>query len=297
MNLPENDIIALFCIVDDFYKEFEVEWERRLIDNRKRKRASCLAMSEIMTIIIFFHNSGYRTFKKYYTILVKGGFCKYFPRLPSYGRFVELMKGAVCPLFCLLQGLLGSSTGISIIDSTPLPVCHNRRISSHKVFKDVAKRGKSSTGWFFGFKLHLVINDRGELVAWMLTAGNTDDRKPVKDLCRELEGILLGDRGYISSKLFKELYEIGIKLITKIKSNMKNILMHISDKFLLKKRGVIECVNQRLKETFQISHTRHRSKWNFLTNLMSGLVAYCLSSSKPSMGLSTYEERLLLEAA
>jgi hypothetical protein len=197
-------------------------------------------------------------------------------------------------MFCFLQALLGESRGIAIIDSTPLPVCHNRRIYSHKVFKDIAKRGKSSTGWFFGFKLHLVINDLGEILAWMLTPGNTDDRKPVLGMCEGIEGLLIGDKGYISSKIFKELYQLGLKLITKIKSNMKNVLIDLAEKFLLKKRGVIECVNQFLKETSQIQHTRHRSGINFLVNLMSGLVAYCLSPEKPSMNLCENDKQLLL---
>lgn len=297
MKLVEADIVALFCIVDDFCKEFEPEWNKRLIDNRKRKRASALSLSEIMTIVIFFHYSGYRTFKKYYLLQVKAFMEKYFPTLTSYGRFIELIKGSLCPLFCFLQGFLGKSKGIAIVDSTPIPVCHNRRINSHKVFKDIAKRGKSSTGWFFGFKLHLVINDEGELLAWMLTAGNIDDRKPVKNMCESMQGLLIGDRGYISSKLFKELYEIGLKLITKIKSNMKNTLIDLFEKFLLKKRGIVECVNQRIKETFMISHTRHRSQSNFLINIMSALTAYCLSANKPSMRLNPHEKELLLEAA
>lgn len=285
MSCLNETLTSLFCIVDDFSLEFEPEWRKRLIDNRQRKRKSTMSLSEVMTIVIHFHQSGYRTFKHYYNVYVKCYLKEFFPRSVSYGRFVELMKGSVFPTFCFLQGLMGQCTGISIIDSTPLTVCNNRRINSNKVFKNIAKRGKSSTGWFFGFKLHLVINDQGELLAWMLKTGNIDDRKPVKKLCEDIQGLLVGDKGYLSSKLFKELYSIGLKLITKIKAKMKNVLLDIFEKFLLKKRSVIECVNQHLKETCQIEHTRHRSKTNFILNLMSGLSAYCLSSLKPSLGL------------
>jgi len=253
-----------------------------------------MSLSEIMTIVINFHNSGYRTFKKYYKIFVTGYLKHLFPKLLGYGRFVELMKSCVFPMFCFLQGILGEATGISVVDSTPLPVCHNRRIPSHKVFKNLAKRGKSSTGWFYGFKLHIVINDIGELLSWCFTPGNTDDRKPVKSMCEGLQGLLFGDKGYISSKLFKELYEYGLKLITKIKSNMKNILIDLKEKFLLKKRGIVECAIQYFKETAQIQHTRHRSSSNYMVNLMAGLAAYCLFAPKASMGLNPQEKQLIL---
>lgn len=294
MHSSLNDIISLFCIIDDFCLEFEPEWHKRLISNNKRDRKSSMSLSEIMTLVINFHNSGYRNFKKYYQIHVQGYLRHFFPSLISYGRFVELIKSCTFPMFCFLNGLLGNSTGISIVDSTPLPVCHNRRISSHKVFKDVAKRGKSSTGWFFGFKLHVVINDVGELISWMFTPGNVDDRKPVKSMCEGNYGLLFGDKGYISSKLFKELYEHGLKLITKIKSNMKNILMDLREKFLLKKRGVIECAIQYFKETCQIQHTRHRSSSNYLVNLMAGLAAYCIFAPKASMDLNEKQKQLIL---
>ena len=295
MNDLENFLTSLFCIVDDFCLGFEPEWHKRLIENKKRRRTSSMYLSEIMTIVIYFHKSGYRTFKQYYNIYVRRFLKHLFPKLLSYNRFIELMTSCVFPMFCFLQGLQGKSSGISIIDSTPIKVCHNRRIHSHKVFKNIAKRGKSSTGWFFGFKLHLVINDQGELLAWMLTTGNVDDRKPVRNLCEGVFGLLVGDKGYLSSKLFKELYELGLKLITKIKSNMKNTLVDLFEKFLLKKRGVIECVNQHLKESCQIEHARHRSRINFMVNLMSGLAAYCLNPSKPTLGLKDNHKLLIMK--
>ncbi|MBE8416775.1 IS982 family transposase, partial [Leptospira borgpetersenii] len=112
---------------------------------------------------------------------------------------------------------LEKCSGISFIDSTILKVCDNRRIHSHKVFKDIAQRGKSSTGWFYGFKLHLIINDQGELLSFMVTPGNVDDRnlKVIFPLSKNIYGKLFGDRGYISQSLFESLYEKGIQLITK----------------------------------------------------------------------------------
>jgi hypothetical protein len=176
-------------------------------------------------------------------------------------------------------------TGISFIDSTTLDVCDNRRIHSHKVFKDFAQRGKSTTGWFYGFKLHLTVNDKGEILSFCLTTGNTDDRdKNVMEiLTKRLFGKLFGDKGYLSQKLFEDLHSKGIELIAKLKKNMKNRLMYLKDKLLLRKRAIIQTINDQLKNICQIEHTRHRSVYNFSTNIIAGLVAYSFLPKKPSL--------------
>jgi hypothetical protein len=176
-------------------------------------------------------------------------------------------------------------TGIGYIDSTPIPVCHNKRIYRHKVFKDLAERGKSTMGWFFGFKLHLVINEKGELLNALLTPGNVDDRKPVREMTTKLVGLLFGDKGYIDNDLFHDLYERGLKFVTGIKKNMKNKLVVLQEKTLLRKRSIIETVNGVLKEDFQISHTRHRSFVNGFIHIFSTLVAYIFKSKKPAIKL------------
>ena len=196
----------------------------------------------------------------------------FFPMLVSYGRFVCLMQRTVFPMFCFLETILGTCTGISFIDSTLLTVCHIRRASSHRVFKQMAKKGKVTTGWFFGMKLHLLINERGEVIAYMLTAGNINDLLPVSHLTRNCFGWLYGDKGYLSKSKTQELYAKGLCLITKIRKNMKNILMPLMDKLLLKKRGLIESVNNLLKTKYQIERHRHRSKLNFVVNLLDSVV-------------------------
>lgn len=282
-----TSILKLFCDVDDFCKEFEPRLKERLLNDGKIKRIrkSKLSLSEVMTIIILFHSSNYRTFKHYYInhvmIYLKGA----FPELVSYNRFVELMKSALLPLCCYLQSQKGNVTGISFVDSTPLRVCHNRRIPSHKTFKKLAKRGKTSIGWFYGFKLHLIINEHGDLLAFKVTPGNIDDRAPVPDMVKNLSGKLFGDKGYISQKLFEMLMKEDVQLITKIKKNMKNKLMPLFDKILLRKRALIETVNDQLKNISQIEHTRHRSVANFMANLIAGLIAYTWQLKKPSLGI------------
>ena len=279
-------LIKLFCDVDDFSQEFESQWNKHSLTSKKRNRKYRITLSEIMTIAIHFHQSGYRTFKKYYTIFIQGIARHFFPSAVSYGRFVELMKEIVFPLFCFLQSKMGNHTGIYFIDSTKLAVCNVKRSYSNKTFKLTATKGKSTTGWFFGFKLHIVINDKGELLSWQLSQGNIDDRKPVSYITQHLKGLLFGDKGYISTSLFHQLYARGLKLVTRLRSNMKNKLMNLEEKILLKKRGLIESVNDQLKNISQIEHTRHRSVRNFLTNLMSGLLSYTLQENKPSLGLS-----------
>ncbi len=288
-------LLELFCDVDDFCQEFLPIWERLQISNgvKTRKRYPQLTMSEIMTIMIHFHQSHYRDFKAYYTQNVMKNYQSEFPRLVSYNRFVQLMPRSAVPLMFYLHSCKGKCTGISIVDSTPLVVCHNRRIKRHKVFDGLAERGKSSMGWFFGFKLHLVINDRGEILAAHLTPGNVDDRRPVPLMSKDLFGKLFADKGYISQKLFNQLLDEGVQLVTGIRKNMKNRLMPLQDKLLLRKRSIIETINDQLKNISQIEHTRHRSFYNFMVNLLAGLAAYCHQPKKPSLNLDPQRSALL----
>jgi hypothetical protein len=282
-------------LVDDFWQGFAPQWEPVLLacgQRQRRQRATALHPSEIMTIAVAFHQSHYRTFKAYYTEQVQGRWRSEFPHLVSYQRFVALLPSILVPLTAYLQTQLGTCTGISFVDSTALHVCHNARIRQHRVFVSRAKRGKTSVGWFFGFKLHLVVNDRGELLAFCLTPGNVDDRRPVPKLLAQVRrrfGKLFGDRGYISQPLTEQLLvEHGIQLITKLRKNMRNRLLDVSDKLLLRKRAIIETIYDQLKNICQIEHSRHRSPVNFLVNLVAGLIAYCHQPKKPSLDLDPY---------
>jgi Transposase DDE domain len=286
------NILPIFCDIDDFCLFFEPLWQqRRLSDQpRQRQRASTLCLSEVMTIIVLFHTSSYRNFKSYYTEHVMQYLYWAFPKLPSYNRFVELMPSALVPLCGYLQTRKGQCSGISFVDSTSLKVCHNRRIHSHKVFKGCARRGKTSVDWFFGFKLHLVTNDCGELLNVRLTPGNTDDRRPVPELVKELFGKLFGDKGYISQALFETLFEQNLQLVTKLRQKMKNRLISMFDRIMLRKRAIIESVTDQLKNISQIEHSRHRSVANCFVNLVAGLVAYTFREKKPSLNIRIKEQ-------
>lgn len=283
-----ESLLELFVSVDDFCQVFLPFWEQKLMQDgsKKRRRAGQLSVSEIMTIIIHFHQSHYRDFKTYYTEHVCQHLRAEFPNLVSYERFVILMPSVLGPLCAYLKSLYGRCHGISFLDSTALRVCDNHRIPNHKVFAGVAQRGKGSMGWFYGFKLHLVVNDCGELLACQITPGNVDDREPVPTFARRLFGKLIADRGYISQALFEQLLDtFGVQLITKLRKNMKNRLMPLMDKLLLRKRAIIESIVDQFKNISQIEHTRHRSPVNCFINIIAGLIAYCHQPKKPSLNL------------
>jgi hypothetical protein len=282
-------VVELFCDVDDFCQRFEPVFQTFQMSAGlcERRRAGELCLSEIMTILIGFHQSHYRDFKSYYLHEVWAHQRAEFPKLVSYPRFVALTPSALIPLCAYLSSLFGDCTGVSFIDATKLSVCNNLRIQQHRVFDGLAARGKTSTGWFFGFKLHLVFNDRGELLDFMLTAGNVHEIKSLPRLAKRLWGKLFGDKGYISATVFRELLEDhDVQLITRLKSNMRNQLMPFADKLLLRKRAIIETIIDQLKNISQIEHTRHRSPINFLVNVVCGLIAYCHQPAKPSLQLN-----------
>lgn len=289
----KDKVIEIFCTVDDFCKEFELrikELKQVQVNGEKqyRNRPLSISDSEILTILICFHLGAHKTFKHYYQQIVQDHWVDLFPKSLSYNRFVEVQSRyfVVMAMFLKEKGL-GKCTGISFMDSTTLKVCKNQRIHNHKVFKKIAERGKSSMGWFFGFKLHLVCNEKGELLSFYLTKGNVDDRNPkhIKKLTEQLFGKIYADKGYLSKALWEMLFADGMQLITKLRKNMKGHIMELRDKLLLRKRAIIETINDELKNLCQIEHTRHRSVNNFIMNILGALVAYCFFPKKPSLNI------------
>ena len=285
-----DKITEIFVKVDDFCNEFEHEYKKHALapdaSVKKRNRKATLCDSEIITILIAFHGGQFRNFKHFYLHFVCSELDDLFPAVVSYNRFIELSHRSALPfMFFLHHCCRGECTGISFIDSTVLRVCHKKRIKRNKVFKDVAKVGKSTMGWFFGFKLHLIINDKGEILSFYLTQGNVDDRniKAITKMTEELFGKLFGDKGYISKALSDILFGNGIQLITAVKRNMKEKALSNEEKILLRKRSVIETVNDELKNICQVEHTRHRSISGFLLNIISAIAAYSFFPKKPSI--------------
>jgi hypothetical protein len=293
-------LLEILCDVDEFCVWMPKQLTSQQIGKKKSGPKAGLWLSEIMTILIHFHQSHYRDFKAYYTEHVQQHLRSEFPGLVSYTRFVELMPGALPMLTLYLRSRMGQTRGIAYIDSTPLPVCHNKRIFVHKVFAGLAARGKSRVptgrGYFFGFKLHLLVNDQGELLSFSLSPGNLDNRKPVPTLVKGLWGKLFADKGYISQPLFEQLFAQDIQLITPPKKKKKAAeyrLMPLLDKLLARKRSIIETINDQLKNISQIAHTRHRSPTNFLVNLVAGLLAYTFQDKKPAIHFNAADAALL----
>lgn len=282
------NITALFVCLDDFCKTYE-EWERHCLipTSRKRRRPGKLALSEMLFIMVLFHLEAFRNFKTFYLygICLKHRSC--FNELPHYDRFVALMPRLFMPLTILLHCLSGEETGIYFVDATPLKVCRNKRIGRHKTFEGLAARGKTTMGWFFGLKLHVLINHKGEIMAVKITPGNVDDRVPLEGLLKQLNGKVFGDKGYIDRKLFKRLWNNGIHLVTGIRRNMKNYLMPWLNKCLLRKRFIIETVFGVLKKDMGLEHTRHRSPVNAMVHILSCLAAYSMKPGKPHIRMPT----------
>lgn len=290
----ENKITEIFFMADEFCKVFNQMMAKYSVGDslvrkkRKYHRDSTMSDAEIMVIMILFHSSGYRCLKHFYKEYVCKHLRHLFTHVVSYNRFVELQQKIILPMIIFIKKvLLGKCTGISFVDSTPLRVCRNQRIHIHKTFKGFAARGKCSMGWFFGFKLHLICNEKGELLNFMVTPGDVDDRKPLenKHFIEQIFDKLIADKGYIGKELFQRLFVDGIQLVTKLKSNMKGALMSVYDKVLLRKRAIIETVNDELKNIAQIEHSRHRSLHNFTVNLLSAIAAYCFFPKKPTISV------------
>jgi Transposase DDE domain len=284
------DITALYCCLDDFCKVFK-DWEtHRLIPSpTTRQRSGKLSRAEMLFIMVLFHLSPYKNVKTFYLYGIGVQHRACFRDLPHYDRFVSLMPRLFAPLMVLLHSLSGEETGLYFADSSKLAVCHNRRIDRHKVFDGLAARGKTSMGWFFGLKLHLVINHKGQIMALKITPGNTADSTVLDEITRHLTGKLYADKGYISREVFTKLWQRGLHLITGIRRNMRNHLMLLGDKIMLRKRFLIETVLDILKCEMGLEHSRHRSPVNAMVHVLSCLVAYAYRPGKPSSSLTNQQ--------
>ncbi len=288
--LFSDKVAEIFVKVDDFCHLFEQEFKKHSLPassiTKKRNRKTTLSDSEIITILMAFHGGQFRNFKHFYCHYVCLHLKDCFPDVVSYNRFIELSHRCAVPFMLFLHYCCrGECTGISFIDSTVLRVCHNKRIKRNKVFKDLGKVGKSTVGWFFGFKLHLIINDKGEILSFYLSQGNTSDNnaKIITRMTKEIFGKVFGDKGYINKALADLLFDDGIQLITAVRRNMKQKALSNEEKLLLRKRSVIETVNDELKNICQVEHTRHRSVAGFILNIMSAIAAYSFFPKKPSI--------------
>lgn len=283
-----NKLVSLYIEIDDLLLDYtNCNQSHCILGHKPRGRKLGLSPSEIATILVFYQLSGYKTFQYYYEQLILGEFNHYFPKAPGYKHFLSLIHKClpVLVLWMLRSCEKALKTGCYFIDATKLPVCHIHRQSQNRVFKDIAAKGKTSTGWFFGLKLHLVINQFGEIVKFALTAGNVADNNHnlLRYLLGNLQGKCAADKGYYT-KLFDEFVKQGLQLILKPKKNRKNQYPALpKDVSLSKKRALIESVNDILKTVCNLEHTRHRKPENAATHFMAALIAYQHLDKKPSV--------------
>jgi hypothetical protein len=276
-------LVEVFCEVDDFCTAFQPQWEAHLIGHGEKPRGPDpgLSDSEIITLLLALHSSGFKYLKNFYNSPMGEVLRRYFPGMPCYERFVTIQKQAFIPLMFFMFSRMGQKTGVYYIDSTPLPVCHNRRIHRHKTFAGLAKRGKTSMGWFFGFKLHLVFNNFNEIVALKMTPGNVSDTEPVSSLTKDLIGKLFGDKGYIGKKLAEELLRRGLALFTRVRKNMKSLPLSMTDKMLLNGRNMAETIIGSIKAFSSLNLPKHRLPINGFLHIMAAVTAYQLDPIKP----------------
>jgi hypothetical protein len=280
--MPHKELLPLiFCIVDDFCKKFEPYYKNQLKKegSMMRDRKSQMTLSEDLTVVIFYQFSGIKNFKIFFNAF-KENFISEFPKLCSYNRFIEKKQRLLFPLYALSQCVKGECSGVSFIDATALPVCHNKRIYSHKVFKEIAQRGKTTMGYFYGFKLHLVVNHTGQIIDYSLSSGEVPDINKAFDLLKNLWGSAYADKGYVSSKIFENLRLLNMNFMTYLKKNMKNVkdkLVPFQDAINLRNRGgVVENTIKALKLKYSIWQTRSRSVANYFVNIFGSICAHGL---------------------
>ena len=272
-------ITSVYYLVSNFSKIYQ-EWEKsNLIPSiMQRRRDGILSICELMTIVLYFYLSPCRDFKNYYLYYLSHKYRGYFT-LPCYSRIIQLWPRLIIPLAIMMQLLKGQNSGIYFIDSTKLAICHRKRTSSNRVFGKVARVGMSSYGWFMGFKLHLVVNIKGEIMAIKLTKANVNDIFAADCVTKGLYGKLFGDKGYISKDLSRSLYSRNLRLFSGIRRDMRNHLLELEDKILMRKRSIIESVFNVLKNHMNLEHSRHRSPINFLVHIMACVTSYAITKS------------------
>lgn len=289
------DLTELYVEIDDFCRKICADLGRNLIGSGVAVTIDTpgLSLSEVLTILVFYHYSRFDCIKHYYLIKVQRELKKYFPKLPSYNRFIERIREIPALATLYLHYKQAKYNGAGYIDSTPLEVCSKKRTRCHRVFKFEAKLGKSSKGWFFGLKLHIICDFMGNIISCKITPGNANDLKAAVKMLKDFKGKIFADKGYIGKKEFSILLEQGLILVTSVKKNMKNRLLELWDKILLKKRSLIESIFNVMKSALHLEHSRHRSVVNAVVYILTTLIAYCWKPNKPKIKFNKQEMEVL----
>jgi hypothetical protein len=284
-------LTEIFIACDDFCQEFQ-HYSISQAYQQPAKKERQMSESEMMSILIFYHHSGMKCFKYYYEQIILKLLRSYWKKPYAYAAFVAQIPRVNLLLFAFLSACrLATTTQANYIDSTKLVVAHNRRKQKNKTFQGLARTGKTSTGWFFGFKLHAVINQQGQLVVFRITPANVADNNHnlLTQLTQRRQGFLYGDKGYLTA-LAEKFKERGLELITKYRRTMGLQPLSCQKYYYLQHRGLIETVFGCLKNLCNLDHTRHRSPLNFFVNIWSALIAYTFFDVFPA--ITPFRERL-----
>jgi hypothetical protein len=270
------EFTTLFCTIDDFFQKNEaIYWQYLKQENPKvRQRSGVLCLSEIIFIAVWYKNSQLHHFKAFYG-MIQRFYYKLFNALSSYQRMVHLINQHQLALQALHISLTSSAqTACAWVDSTTLPVCKNQRIQRHKSLKKIATRAKSSMGWFYGCKLHVLVDAQGQFIQTQLSNGHTSDIKILPKLAQGYIGKIFGDRGYISETLKEKLVKQDIELITYHRKNMRPVKLSSEDEMMLRQRNKIETIFSLLKQQYNLVSSRHRSISGYLAGIYASLCAY-----------------------
>ncbi len=252
-----------------------------------------LTPAELLTISLYRFVTKQQDFKTYYGFL-KGYHAREFPQLPHYSQVLRYQK-QLLPFESLLLSLLmamnrsnfkNAKEYLMFVDGSEIPVCTNKRIFTHKVSRIIAQRSKSSKGWFYGFRLHILCDRKGNLLGIKITPGNIDERKMVLKLIKDLQGILVADAGYISSELQKKLSGLNVWFLTGVKKNQKK-LMTKANHLLLKARQRVETTIGVLKQRLGLVTSLPRSVPGYQVHYVLVCLAYCIFGMMKKKQLGT----------
>lgn len=288
-----KNIVEVYCFIDNFVKMIESKTAKSLAG-----RKSMLTKTDYITLAIFKQEHGIKTTKQLYEF-VQEYMQKDFPPLPSYQQFNQGIKSTF-RYFVMIAWILTKMTRqkkskYHIVDSSPLPVCNNQYRFIAKLFKGLARSGKNLNGWFWGFKLHLIINNNMEIESIRITGGSTHDTDVLEgDFIEGIKGWLVGDKGYIGQKKALELAKKNIKLVTRSRANMKKVPVLPIHNYLLSKRQAIESTFSYLKHRLAALNSYARSVESFFVNVFSAIVTYTLNLTKKEKMRSIQEFSMLL---
>ena len=276
------DLTELYALISDLL----IRLSKNFLEDKdlvKRGPNPQLSPAEIITISLLSLRYS-MNFKRFYHDVLQKQYNKDF-RLVSYDRFLQIQKSVFVQSCLILDVLMANNIAVTnkaFVDSSPMPLCKNARRYKCKAMQEVAKPSKNCHGWFYGLKIHLVTDDNGKILNFKITPANTDDRKPVMKLVKNMNiDFLCGDKGYISSELTKKLLlEKNISLITYPRKGMKNNFVFEDHLKLLRRRPIIETVFGQLKEQYRLVLNKCRSNFGIAKTIVFAILGHCLQIHK-----------------